>query len=65
MGAYCRFCDMRCFVLRTLPADAKSNAGETIHLATCERGMAHDRETTGYGHTTAANPARGWSGGAA
>jgi hypothetical protein len=65
MGAYCRFCDRRCFVLRTLPADATSYAGQTICLATCERGAAHDRETSGYDHTTAANPAAGWSGGAA
>ena len=65
MGAYCKFCDRRCFLPRTLPDDAKSNAGETIHLATCTRGMQHDREMTGYDHTTAINPVTGLIGGAA
>lgn len=27
-------------------------------LATCPAGMAHDREATGYDHTTAVNPRR-------
>lgn len=64
MGAYCKYCDRRCFVLRTIPADAKgSYAGRTICLATCERGMAHDRESTSYDHTTAINPVTGQLGG--
>lgn len=50
-GAYCRYCDTRCFVLRTLPT-----TGQSLHLATCKRGMEHDRETCGFDHTTAANP---------
>lgn len=65
MGAYCRYCDRRCFLLRTLPGDAKSGAGETICLATCTRGMEHDREVTGYDHTTAINPVTGLIGGTA
>jgi hypothetical protein len=58
-GAYCRYCDHRCFVLRRLPADARGpHAGTTIHLATCARGMEHDRSVTGYDVDTAINPAR-------
>ncbi len=49
-GAYCRFCDSRCFVLREL-AD-----GRQIHLATCAAGAAHDREVTGEDYRTAKNP---------
>jgi hypothetical protein len=65
MGAYCRYCDRRCFLPRTLPADAKGDyAGMTIHLATCTRGMERDREVTGYDHTTAINPVTGEPGGA-
>jgi hypothetical protein len=50
-GAYCQFCDHRCFVYRVLPDG--SWAG---HLATCREGMAHDRKMTGHDHTTAINP---------
>lgn len=50
MGPYCQFCGHRCFVERFVPG---SNA--TI-LATCPKGMAHDRERSGYDHTTAVNP---------
>ena len=53
-GAYCKFCDFRCFVLRVIP-DGPSKGWEG-HLATCARGMAYDREKTGYDHTTAVNP---------
>lgn len=49
-GAYCRFCDQRCFVDRVLPDWSWSG-----HMATCAAGMAHDRETIGYDHTTALN----------
>ncbi len=56
-GAYCKFCNHRCFVDRKLPADAKWRPGETVHLATCTRGMEYDRQFTGYDHTTAVNPA--------
>lgn len=55
-GPYCRYCDRRCFVSRTLPADARWKPGETVHLATCLGGMEHDRQRTGYDHTTATNP---------
>jgi uncharacterized Fe-S radical SAM superfamily protein PflX len=56
-GAYCKFCDHRCFVDRKMPADAKWRPGETVHLATCARGKEHSRETTGYDASTAINPA--------
>lgn len=51
VGAYCKFCDNRCFVYRVLPDG--SWAG---HMATCRDGMALDREKTGHDHTTAINP---------
>lgn len=50
-GAYCQFCDKRCFVARTLPDGSWSG-----HMATCVAGMAHDRAVTGHDHTTAINP---------
>lgn len=46
-GAYCQYCDRRCFVLRRLPDD------QEWHLATCAKGMEHDRQVTGYDHITA------------
>ena len=49
-GAYCQFCDHRCFVYRETPD------GWSGHMATCPQGMAHDRQQTGYDHTTAHNP---------
>ncbi len=55
-GAYCKFCDRRCFLLRVMPSDARWNPGEPVHLATCAAGAALDREKTGYDHTTAINP---------
>lgn len=56
-GSYCGYCDHRCFVLRRLPVDARGAwAGREIHLATCRRGKAHDREVTGYDADTAPNP---------
>jgi len=55
-GAYCEYCGRRCFVLRQMPDDAARHGGQTIHLATCRGGAAHDREITGYDHTTAINP---------
>lgn len=51
MGAYCQFCDRRCFVVRTIASGPR--AGWTGCLATCPAGMAHDRATTGHDHTTA------------
>lgn len=51
MGAYCRYCNRRCFLLRTLPD------GRTICLATCPSGMAHDRSVIGgHDHRTTRNP---------
>ena len=55
-GAYCRFCNQRCFVLRMMPQDARWNPTQSVHLATCPKGMAYDREKTGYDQTTAINP---------
>lgn len=52
MGPYCQFCDFRCFVVRRLPF----TTGDFL-MATCQRGMAHDRAQTGHDHTTAINPA--------
>jgi len=51
MGAYCRYCDRRCFVVRRLPS-----TGEEFALATCPAGAEHDRRVTGYDSTTAINP---------
>ena len=56
-GPYCRYCDQRCFVSRKMPDDATWRPGETVHLATCVNGAAHDREETGHDYTTAINPA--------
>lgn len=56
-GAYCRYCDHRCFVLRELPDGLDFLGSRTLHMATCAEGMAHDRQLTGYDHTTAINPA--------
>ncbi|WP_433673877.1 hypothetical protein [Microbacterium gorillae] len=49
-GAYCQFCNHRCFVLRRLPN------GQELHVATCLRGAAYDRERTGYDFQTSTNP---------
>ena len=50
-GSYCRYCDQRCFVYRVL-----SDGSWSGHMATCPRGMEHDRTCLGYDHTTAINP---------
>jgi len=53
-GAYCMYCDHRCFVYRQVIV-----AGEQIwagHMATCLKGMAHDRRALGVDHTQAFNP---------
>jgi len=55
-GAYCKFCDRRCFVYRVMPADSKWKPGRGVHLATCAKGAEYDREHTGHDHTTAFNP---------
>jgi hypothetical protein len=53
-GAYCQYCDQRCFVDRQVIV-----AGVVVwsgHMATCARGMEHDRAALGVDHTTAHNP---------
>lgn len=51
-GAYCRYCGRRCFVFRVLPDGSWSG-----HMATCTKGMEHDRHLTGgHDYTTAVNP---------
>lgn len=59
MGPYCRFCNQRCFVVRLLPDDSHSRAGQYLAMATCPGGMAHDRERTGYTHRECVNPVTG------
>lgn len=53
-GAYCKFCDRRCFVYRIVP-DGPSK-GWSGHLATCRDGMVHDLAEVGHTHITAINP---------
>lgn len=54
-GAYCKFCDRRCFVLRVIPGGPQK--GWQGHLATCTRGKEHDRtQTGGFDADTALNP---------
>ena len=56
-GAYCKFCDQRCFVYREVWRDGKLVwAG---HMATCPKGMALDRSKLGVDYTTAHNPHAG------
>jgi hypothetical protein len=53
-GAYCRYCDHRCFVYRQVRV-----GGELVwagHMATCPKGAAHDRRVLGVDHTQAHNP---------
>lgn len=54
MGAYCKFCGQRCFVVRVIPDGPKK--GWSGCLATCQRGMMHDLGETGHTHLTAINP---------
>lgn len=54
-GAYCMFCDQRCFVYRQVIV-----GGELMwagHMATCERGRAHDKKHLGVDFEAAYNPA--------
>lgn len=53
MGPYCNYCDNRCFVERVYPTE---DGWRFLIMATCERGMANDREKTGYDFETAINP---------
>lgn len=54
-GAYCRYCDHRCFVYRQVVV-----GGEAVwagHMATCHGGREHDRTALGVDETRARNPA--------
>jgi hypothetical protein len=54
-GAYCKFCDNRCFVERVIPSGPQM--GWTGHLATCKAGKEYDRtQTGGFDSSTAINP---------
>lgn len=53
-GAYCKFCNRRCFVYRIIPDGPRQGWGG--HLTTCVDGMAHDLKETGHTHITAINP---------
>lgn len=53
-GAYCRYCEHRCFVYREVIV-----AGELIwsgHMATCAKGAAHDKRSLGVDFRQAHNP---------
>ncbi len=55
MGAYCKFCDHRCFVYRQVIV-----GGEVIwsgHMATCREGRKHDKAALGVDADGAHNPA--------
>jgi len=61
-GAYCKFCNTRCFVYRQVIV-----GGELVwagHMATCPKGKAHDRSVLATDADTAHNPMAGktyWS----
>lgn len=57
-GSYCKYCDQRCFVERELP-NGSWNGYTRLHMATCPKGMDHDRKRTGYDCRTAHNPHAG------
>lgn len=53
-GAYCRYCDRRCFVYRQVIV-----GGELVwsgHMATCQPGREHDRNALGMDFEQAHNP---------
>ena len=53
-GAYCQYCDHRCFVYRQVIV-----GGELVwagHMATCAQGKAHDRRVLGVDADGAHNP---------
>jgi hypothetical protein len=53
MGPYCKYCDTRCFLPRRV-------GDRTLLMATCHRGMEHDRASTGgHDHRTTLNPVTG------
>lgn len=54
-GAYCRYCDRRCFVFRQVIVD-----GQVVwagHMATCTAGMHWDKSQLGVHSAQAHNPA--------
>ena len=54
-GAYCRYCDQRCFVYRQVIV-----SGEIVwagHMATCAKGAEWDRRQLGVDFQHAHNPA--------
>lgn len=57
-GAYCRFCDHRCFVYRHV-LDESNRLVFAGHLATCPEGKAFDRAKLGADADTAWNPIGG------
>jgi hypothetical protein len=57
-GAYCKFCDRRCFVYRQVIVGAE--LVWSGHMATCHDGKEHDRKSIGMDSTIAHNPA--WDG---
>lgn len=53
-GAYCKYCNHRCFVYREVIVN-----GEKLwcgHMATCPKGMEHDRRSLGVSCREAYNP---------
>jgi hypothetical protein len=54
MGPYCDYCRRRCFLPRVIHTGPRQ--GESLLMATCGAGMAHDLEVTGHTHVTALNP---------
>lgn len=54
-GAYCVFCDRRCFVYREVIENGEVTWSG--HMATCHEGRAHDRKMLGVDADGAYNPA--------
>lgn len=56
MGPYCMYCQHRCFV----PRQIRNDGGDVVWdglMATCTRGVEHDRAATGgWDFRTAYNP---------
>ena len=50
-GAYCKYCDQRCFVDRVIPDGPRK--GWAGHMATCRLGMEHDLKVLGHTYETA------------
>lgn len=54
-GAYCNYCQHRCFVYREVK-DATGKVTWWGHMATCTRGAEHDRQSLGVTFREAYNP---------